>query len=117
MNNQQQNTNPATILEFARLQLAAEVLYGFKNATPNWEVAGRSPSIGNLSFENLIEKDKLESGNDHNSKFTPTDAAEFADNWEMVAQLHWFYNNSTSMLYLFSCRKVCRRIFMENLLY
>ena len=87
MNNQQQNTNPATILEFARLQLAAEVLYGFKNATPNWEVAGRSPSIGNLSFENLIEKDKLESGNDHNSKFTPTDAAEFADNWEMVAHI------------------------------
>ena len=87
MNDQQQNTNPATILEFARLQLAAEVLYGFKDAIPNWEVAGRSPSIGNLSFENLIEKDKLESGNDHNSKFTPTDAAEFADNWEMVAHI------------------------------
>ncbi|MFH6975328.1 hypothetical protein ACG2K1_11270 [Neisseria sp. 23W00296] len=89
MTNQQQNTNtnPATILEFARLQLAAEVLYGFKNAKPNWNQAGKNPNIGNLSFENLITDKLLEQGNDHNSKFTPTDAAEFAENWEMVAHI------------------------------
>ena len=89
MTNQQQNpnTNPATILEFARLQLAAEVLYGFKNAEPNWKQAGKDPNIGNLSFENLITDKLLEQGNDHNSKFTPTDAAEFTDNWEMVAHI------------------------------
>ena len=87
--NQQQNlnNNPATILEFARLQLAAEVLYGFKNAVPNWEIAGSDPVQGNLLFGNFIKPELLESGNDHNSKFTPTDAQEFDKNWEMVAHI------------------------------
>ena len=87
--NQQQNlnNNPATILEFARLQLAAEVLYGFKNAIPNWEIAGSDPVQGNLLFGNFIKPELLESGNDHNSKFTPTDAQEFDKNWEMVAHI------------------------------
>lgn len=37
INKQDQNNNPATILEFSRLQLAAEALYGFKDAKPNFE--------------------------------------------------------------------------------
>ena len=67
MTNQQQNTNtnPATILEFARLQLAAEVLYDLKNAIPNWEITVDNPNIGNLSFDNLITKKRLQAGNDH----------------------------------------------------
>ena len=90
MTNQQQNTNtnPTTILEFARLQLAAEALYGFKNAKPEWtRDAGSNPNIGNISFNNLIKPDLLESGNGHNSKFTQTEAEEFAENWEMVAHI------------------------------
>ena len=89
MTNQQQNTNtnPATILEFARLQLAAEVLYDLKNAIPNWEITVDNPNIGNLSFDNLITKKRLQSGNDHNSKFTEADAEEFDENWEMVAHI------------------------------
>ena len=89
MTNQQQNTNtnPATILEFARLQLAAEVLYDLKNAIPNWEITVDNPNIGNLSFDNLITKERLQSGNDHNSKFTEADAEEFDKNWEMVAHI------------------------------
>lgn len=89
MTNQQQNTNtnPATILEFARLQLAAEVLYDLKNAIPNWEITVDNPNIGNLSFDNLITKKRLQSGNDHNSKFTEADAEEFDKNWEMVAHI------------------------------
>ena len=94
MTNQQQNTNtnPATILEFARLQLAAEALYGFKNAKPEWIDSKGDADTSNLLFgvnydsgENY--ENHLISGNDHNSKFTPTDAAEFADNWEMVAHI------------------------------
>lgn len=86
------NTNPtnkssATILEFARLQLAAEVLYGYKNAQPNWKNSHGDYQLGNLAFKNLITIDRLQSGNDHNSKFTEADAEEFDKNWEMVAHI------------------------------
>ena len=90
MTNQQKNlsTSPATVLEFARLQLAAEALYGFKNAKPNFEDSNGLANSGNLLFPDYdINPDYLTDGNDHNSKFTPTDAAEFADNWEMVAHI------------------------------
>ena len=94
MTNQQQNTNtnPATILEFARLQLAAEALYGFKNAKPKWIDSKGDADTSNLLFgvdynSSKNYKEHLISGNDHNSKFTPTDAAEFAENWEMVAHI------------------------------
>ena len=94
MTNQQQNTNtnPATILEFARLQLAAEALYGFKGAKPEWIDSKGNINIGNMLFgrdyhNGDIKIEDLIRGNDHNSKFTPTDAAEFAENWEMVAHI------------------------------
>lgn len=94
MTNQQQNTNtnPATILEFARLQLAAEALYGFKNAKPEWIDSKGNANTSNLLFgvdydSSKEYKNHLIRGNDHNSKFTPTDATEFADNWEMVAHI------------------------------
>jgi len=89
---QNQNTNPATILEFARLQLAAEALYDFKDAVPKWEDSYGNPINSNILFgkdynRGEIYKNHLIIGNGHNSKFTPTDAAEFADNWEMVAHI------------------------------
>lgn len=89
---QDQNTSPTTILEFARLQLAAEALYDFKEAVPKWEDSEGNPQSGimlfNKNYRNEeIYKKHLISGNDHNSKFTPTDAAEFAENWEMVAHI------------------------------
>ena len=94
MTNQQQNTNtnPATILEFARLQLAAEALYGFKEAKPEWVDSKGNINIGNMLFgrdyhNGDIKIEDLIRGNDHNSKFTPTDAAEFVENWEMVAHI------------------------------
>ena len=94
MTNQQQNpnTNPATILEFARLQLAAEALYGFKNAKPEWIDSKGNANTSNLLFgvdydSSKEYKNHLIRGNDHNSKFTPTDAAEFVENWEMVAHI------------------------------
>ena len=91
-NQQNTNTNPATILEFARLQLAAEALYGFKNAKPEWIDSKGNANTSNLLFgvdydSSKEYKNHLISGNDHNSKFTPTDAAEFAENWEMVAHI------------------------------
>ena len=91
-NQQNTNTNPATILEFARLQLAAEALYGFKNAKPEWIDSKGDADTSNLLFgvdynSSKNYKEHLISGNDHNSKFTPTDAAEFAENWEMVAHI------------------------------
>ena len=84
---QDQNNNPATILEFSRLQLAAEALYGFKDAKPNFEDSKGVASAGNLIFNYEMKPEDLISGNDHNSKFTPTDAAEFVENWEMVAHI------------------------------
>lgn len=87
LNKQDQNNNPATILEFSRLQLAAEALYGFKDAKPNFEDSKGVASAGNLVFNYEIKPEHLMSGNDHNSKFTPTDAAEFVENWEMVAHI------------------------------
>ena len=91
-NQQNTNTNPATILEFARLQLAAEALYGFKNAKPEWIDSKGDADTSNLLFgvdynSSKNYKEHLISGNNHNSKFTPTDAAEFAENWEMVAHI------------------------------
>ena len=57
------------------------------NAIPNWEITVDNPNIGNLSFDNLITKKRLQAGNDHNSKFTEVDAEEFDKNWEMVAHI------------------------------
>lgn len=87
INQQDQNTNPATILEFARLQLVAEALHGFKNAKPNFEDSKGGASAGNLVFNYKIEPEHLISGNNHNSKLTPTNAAEFVENWKMIAHI------------------------------
>ena len=73
----------AQYLEFANLQIAAEAFYDRINDAPNWQVGNQ----GNIKFENIITKPLLVTGNDHNSKFSPTLAAEFIQKWKMVAHI------------------------------
>ena len=74
-NTNTQNTgipNAATLLEFANLQVAAEALYDKENiVTPT--------KISNLNY--------LKDGNNHTSKFTDTQAEEFAQKWEIVSHV------------------------------
>ena len=83
-NTNTQNTNipnAATLLEFASLQVAAEALYGKQDVMPNWE------KKTNLFNENLITPELLRKGNDRTSKFTATQAEEFAQKWEIVSHV------------------------------
>jgi len=83
-NTNTQNTNlpnAATLLEFASLQVAAEALYGKQDAMPNWE------KKTNLFNENLISPKLLIDGNNRTSKFTDTQAKEFAQKWEIVSHI------------------------------
>lgn len=73
--------NAATLLEFASLQVAAEALYGKQDVVPNWE------KKTNLFNENLISSESLIDGNNRTSKFTDTQAAEFAQKWEIVSHV------------------------------
>ena len=73
-NTDTQNTNTpnaATLLEFANLQVAAEALYKRRNID--------SPKI--------IDKEDLTTGNERTSKFTATQAEEFAQKWEIVSHV------------------------------
>ena len=65
----------ATYLKFANVQMAAEALYGLDIATP-----------GTL-FKNVIDPLVLTRGNTRSSKFTTTQAAEFADDWTVVEHI------------------------------
>lgn len=83
-NTNTQNTNipnAATLLEFASLQVAAEALYGKQDVMPNWE------KKTNLFNENLINSEFLKDGNNRTSRFTPTQAEEFAQKWEIVSHV------------------------------
>ena len=83
-NTNTQNTNlpnAATLLEFASLQVAAEALYGKQDVVPNWE------KKTNLFNENLISPKLLIDGNNRTSRFTDTQAAEFAQKWEIVSHI------------------------------
>ena len=83
-NTNTQNTNlpnAATLLEFASLQVAAEALYGKQDVMPNWE------KKTNLFNENLISPKLLIDGNNRTSKFTDTQAKEFAQKWEIVSHI------------------------------
>ncbi|MEN5182160.1 hypothetical protein ABE501_20655 [Comamonas testosteroni] len=66
------NITVSDSLKYANLQMASEA---FLNAKEN-------PKYG--SDGNLI--DALTRGNDHSSKFTDTDAIDFASHWEVVDQ-------------------------------
>ena len=73
-NTNTQNTNlpnAATLLEFANLQVAAEALYKRENLTEF--------KIDDLKY--------LTTGNERTSRFTKTQAEEFAQKWEIVSHI------------------------------
>ena len=84
--------NAATLLEFANLQVAAEALYGKKKSQPNWKdnvVNAKPNSEKNNEKEGFVEilvRD-LTTGNERTSRFTKTQAAEFAQKWEIVSHI------------------------------
>lgn len=70
----------ADTLKYANLQMAAEALYRFDaNTTPD-QTPGQ-PYVG------AIDPAFLTTGNRHASKFTPTEAAKFAAQWEVVEHI------------------------------
>ena len=75
--------NAATLLEFANLQVAAEALYGKKKSQPNWKdnvVNAKPNSEKNNEKEGFVEilARDLTTGNERTSRFTKTQAEEFA---------------------------------------
>ena len=67
----------AQYLEFCNLQVASESFLVDKNDLPNTILSA------SLVDQNLINK--LVQGNEHSSKFTDVQAADFASKWEVVA--------------------------------
>ena len=63
--------NAATLLEFANLQVAAEALYEKEN----------------INVPTVIDEKHLKGGNERTSRFTATQAAEFAQKWEIVSHI------------------------------
>ena len=84
--------NAATLLEFASLQVAAEALYGKKKSQPNWKdnVVNAKPNSEKNNekegFVKILAQDLID-GNDRTSKFTATQAEEFAQKWEIVSHV------------------------------
>lgn len=75
----------STLLQFAHLQMASEAFFGLQKALPDWD---KSNTDGfNIQFDDLIEPSFLTRGNEHASKFSPTQAAQFASNWKTVAHI------------------------------
>ncbi|WP_269531361.1 hypothetical protein [Chitinimonas sp. BJYL2] len=70
----------ADLLKYIQLQLAAEALFG-RDAV---ESPGREP--GDL-FNGAIATSVLEKGNRHASKFTKTQAEQFASQWTVVEHI------------------------------
>ena len=84
--------NAATLLEFANLQVAAEALYGKQKSQPDWKdnvVNAEKDSGKNNKKKGVVEisKEDLTLGNKHTSKFTDTQAEEFAQKWEIVSHV------------------------------
>ncbi len=65
-----------TTLKYANLQMAAEALYGLKSTTP-----------GTIRSLPTIGQQFLTDGNDHASRFTTTQATEFAKEWKVVEHI------------------------------
>ena len=74
--------NAATLLEFANLQVAAEALYVLK------EHEMKNIPLGSTSqIKGIINPELLKFGNNRTSKFTATQAEEFAQKWEIVSHI------------------------------
>lgn len=78
----------AEYLKFANVQMAAEALYD-SDAT-----LGLPLTPGKV-FSGVIAQNVLINGNRHSSKFTATEAAKFAAEWEVVEHkskyAHWVF--------------------------
>ena len=74
--------NAATLLEFANLQVAAEALYVLN------EHEMKNIPLGSTSqIKGIINPELLKFGNNRTSRFTKTQAAEFAQKWEIVSHI------------------------------
>ena len=71
-------TQVTDYLKYANLQMAAEALYGFP---PGSSLAPGQHYFGEIKVNFLTD------GNNHASKFTPTLAAEFVQQWDVVQHL------------------------------
>lgn len=79
--------NAATLLEFANLQVAAEALYEMQSTTPNW-INNVYKKVDQENKDNDLLQDRfLRYGNGRTSKFTATQAEEFAQKWEIVSHI------------------------------
>ena len=82
--NTQNNSFTATeLLQFANLQIAAEVLYG-KLTAP----AGNPTDLTANENAVLSEEYLVDEGNKHSSRFTSTQATEFIKDWEIVSHIN-----------------------------
>ena len=74
----------ADYLKFANLQMAAEALYRFDATAPNANLVPGATYSGAIDFE-----DNLITGNNHASKFTPTqvELSGLASEWAVVEHL------------------------------
>ena len=74
--------NATTLLEFANLQVAAEALYVLN------EHEMKNIPLGSTSqIKGIINPELLEFGNNRTSRFTKTQAEEFAQKWEIVSHV------------------------------
>ena len=98
----------AEYLKLANLQMAAEALFGYEavSADPNQPPPSLEPGKPRVG---AIDPAWLTTGNLHASKFTPTQAAEFAAQWTVVEHISntttgfsgtLFKNNATGELVL-----------------
>ena len=70
------NNQVAVQLEYAKLQLAAEAMFGIEHA----DVAGAETA----PLDQKIDPKWLTKGNDHSSRFTQPQADDFIKNWALV---------------------------------
>ena len=77
---------PAEMLKYANLQLAAEALYDFRAKLTPSQTPGDLISTEGHYFD-AIRPDILTTGNEHASRFAPTEAAAFAAQWKVVDHL------------------------------
>ena len=84
LKNQKNPFTATELLEFANLQIAAEALYGLldKEAGLIIDEGCSSAIVGDGFIQSLSEE-----GNKHTSKFSETQAKEFAQNWKVVQHI------------------------------
>jgi hypothetical protein len=76
----------AEMLKYANLQMAAEALYTFNaKKTPNQAPGDIAATTGH--YNGVIDSVWLTTGNEHATRFAPTEAAAFVAQWEVVDHL------------------------------